>query len=87
MTASNGDVYGVCPGNDFYGNDLPEPYAPQDVDSLDDCVEACSKAPGCIAAAYLDDQGVCWTKNKMSPANYNSDVDAIYKLSSAKKVS
>lgn len=82
-TASNGDIYGVCSGNDFYGGDLPSPNTSSPANSVAQCVEACSRTDGCIAAAYTSN--TCWLKNVRNDANINKDVDAIYKISSGTK--
>lgn len=70
----------VCPESDFYGGELSAPYAPTSAHTLSDCIEACTKVPECIAAAYLSGSGVCPVKSTRNSANYNGELDAIYKI-------
>lgn len=83
--ASNGDVYAVCAGNDFYGGDLAAPYNTATVYSLNDCMNACSNTPKCIAAAYVP--GTCYLKNVQNAASFHDGEDTFYNISSGSKVS
>lgn len=74
-------MYGVCPGNDFYGGDLPAPHTYTPANSLTDCIEACTKTKGCVAAAFT--LGVCYIKGTQNDASVNNNVDSIYKISGA----
>lgn len=84
-TASNGDVYGVCSGDDFYGGELPSPNSSSTANDIGQCIEACSKTDGCIAAAFVARTGTCWQKNVRNDASINNGVEAIYKISSGTK--
>lgn len=76
QVASNGDVYGLCAGNDFYGYDLPAPNTKTSVKTVKDCADACSKTTGCIAAAFTG--GTCWLKGSRNSASVNKNVDSLY---------
>lgn len=78
IVASNGDVYGVCAGNDFYGYDLPLPNTKTSAKGDKECANECSKTTGCIAAAYTG--GTCWLKGSRNDASVNKNVDGLYLL-------
>lgn len=78
-TASNGDLYGICPGNDFYGGDMSDGRI--QASDLNDCIDSCAQRSGCVSVAFEDN--VCYLKSSIPPAQYKSTEDAAYKLSSA----
>jgi hypothetical protein len=77
LTVSNGDVYGICSGNDFYGGDLQDGAPMPDLEA---CNEACSKKSNCVAVSFTS--GSCWLKETRNSASLNTNVDAAYKISS-----
>lgn len=81
-TASNGDKYGICPGNDFYGGDLPNQPVP--ASNMKACYETCSKTTGCVAVAFEFND--CYLKSTRNVASVVSFVDVAYKVD-GKKVS
>lgn len=78
-TASNGDVYGVCLNTDFSGGDLT---SVNNIPDTSSCAEKCSQTSGCIAGSLVRGGQTCYLKSTLNPANANSGVDSVYKISS-----
>lgn len=76
QTASNGDIYGVCLGTDFFGNDVTSARAKD----IAHCNNRCSKRDGCVATSFTN--GVCYLKSSQAVANTNPNVIAAFKISS-----
>jgi len=64
-TAANGQAFEIRCGKDYFGGDL----GALNVETFDDCLDACGDTAGCINVAYV--YGNCYMKNEQKEVQNN----------------
>jgi hypothetical protein len=73
--APSGQICGVLPSTDFFGNDIGFTYP---VFSSDQCCLACNGNASCQAWTYINSTQVCFFKNGFGTVTINPDSILFY---------